>query len=206
MEQILVVLTSFLTSLVNFLPNILGAIILLLIGWVIGSLLGKAIKKLITRYKIDQRFTQKPVFKLSEIFPTLTSWIIYLFFIWTAVEFLAVEALIVPFRTIFVFLPKVIGAVMIIIIGYALGEYVRQQIEKSKVAFSGVISKILFFLIIYIGLTLALPWIGIDVSLLNYIVLILIGSAGLGLAIALGLGLKDAVAELAKKYSKKARK
>jgi hypothetical protein len=203
MEALVTVLKSFLSSIINFLPNILGAIVLLLIGWVIGSALGKAIKKIILRYKIDERFVKKPIFKFSELLPSLASLIVYLFFIWAAIEFLAIEALILPFRVVFTFLPKLIGAIVVIVIGYAIAEYVKQQIEKSKVEFSGLIGLLLFLLIIYVAVTLALPLIGIDVTLLNYILLIIIGSFGLGFAIALGLGLKDLVAEWARKYSKK---
>jgi len=204
--MVIEVLTGFMSSFVSFLPNIIGAIILLIIGWVVGSLLGKAIRKGLIRYKIDQRFIRKPVFKLSDLFPTLISWVVYLFFIWSAIEFLAIESLMVPFRTIFSFLPMLIGAVIIIVIGYALAEYVRQQVEKSKLTFSGLVGKFLFFLILYVSITLALPLIGIDVSLLNNLLLIVVGSAGVGLAIAIGLGLKDLVAEWAKKYQKKLKK
>lgn len=203
MEGIVALLTNFLSSIINFLPNLIGAIILLLIGWIVGSTLGKILEKLFKRYKIDERFIKKPTLKFSEIFPTLISWVVYLFFIWTAVEFLAIEALIIPFRVVFNFLPRLIEAIIIVLIGYGIAEYVRQQVEKSKIAFSELIGKILFFLVLYVAVAMALPLLGIDVTLLNYILLIVIGSLGLGLAIALGLGLKDFVAEWVKKYLRK---
>jgi hypothetical protein len=203
MEKLIEVLTGFLYSLIAFLPNLVGAIIILLIGWVVGSSIGRILKKFLKRYKIDERFIKKPAIKFSEIFPTLISWTIYLFFIWSAVEFLAIESLLVPFRIVFSFLPKLIEAIIVILIGYGIAEYVRQQVEKSKVEFSSTIAKVLFFFIIYVAITMALPLVGIDVTLLNYILLIIIGSIGLGLAIAIGLGLKDLVAEKAKKYLRK---
>jgi hypothetical protein len=54
----------------------------------------------------------------------------------------------------------------------------------------------------YIAIATALPSIGIDASLINMILIILVASFGLGMAIAIGLGLKDTVAKLAKKKFK----
>jgi hypothetical protein len=204
--EILTGLTGFLTLLGENIYNIIGAIIILIIGWIIGRAIGWVIKKVLVRYKIDQRFIKKPIVKFSELFPTLFSWAVYLYFIWLAISFLAIEALIVPVGMVFTFLPTLIGAIIIIIMAYGIGEYVRQQIEKSKVAFSEIIGKGLFFMVIYVGLTLALPLIGINVALLNNLLLIVVGAAGVGLAIALGWGLKDVVAAWAKKYQRKAGK
>jgi hypothetical protein len=206
MERLVEVLTSFLYSLVNFLPNAIGAVIILLIGLAVGSGIGRILKSFLKRYRVDERFIKKPVFKFSEIFPNLVSWTIYLFFIWAAFEFLAIETLLIPIRIIFSFLPRLIEAIIIVLAGYGIAEYVRQQVEKSKFEFSWILARVFFFFIVYVAIVLALPLVDIDVSLLNNILLIIVGSFGLGIAIALGLGLKDIIAEEAKNYLKKFRK
>ena len=65
--------------------------------------------------------------------------------------------------------------------------------------------KVIFFLIIYLSIALALPFVGINPTLINNILLVAIGSVGLGIAIALGWGLKDVVREAAQDYAKKFR-
>jgi asparagine N-glycosylation enzyme membrane subunit Stt3 len=101
------------------------------------------------------------------------------------------------------FIPRLLEGMIIIIIGYVLAKYVQGQVIATKVEYSELIGRIIFFLTIIIVISLALPFFGIDPSLINNIILILVGSVGLGIAIALGLGLKDTIARLAKKYSKK---
>ncbi|MFQ6056888.1 MAG: hypothetical protein ACE5J3_13010 [Methanosarcinales archaeon] len=179
---------------------------LLVIGWLVGRLVGKVTKKIILKLKVDQYITRKkkPLFRLSDIFSIIFRWTVYLVFIWAAVETLGIAALTEFIRAIVMhFIPGLVKAIIVIIVGYALAEYVKKQVDISKVEYSGIIGNVLFWLIIYIAISMALPLIGIETELLNYILLIVIGSFGAGLAIAIGLGLKDTVAEIAKKYKKK---
>ncbi len=204
------ILTQFYNSFINFLPRLGGAIVLLIIGWVVGSLVGRGVKKILIRYKIDQRIGRgrKPFFRLSEIFPLLISWIIYLVFIQAALseEVLGIPTLAEMVGAIISFLPGLLEGVIIVIVGYALAEYIREQIERSKLVYSEIVGNVLFFFIIYVSIALALPLWGINPSLVNNILLIIIGSIGAGLAIAIGLGLKDIVREEAKKYLKRIKK
>lgn len=204
------ILTQLFNSFVNWLPRLGGAIVLLIIGWVVGSLTGRGIKKLLIRYKIDERITKKgkPFFRLSEIVPLLISWIIYLIFIQAALseEVLGIPTLATIVGAIVSFLPSLLEGIVLVIVGYALGEYIREQIEKSKMIYSEIIGNVIFFFIIYVSIALALPLWGINPSLVNNILLIIIGSVGIGLAIAIGLGLKDIVKEIAKEYMKRIKK
>lgn len=198
-------LTGLGESIIGFLPNIAMAVVLLAIGIVIGWAVGKFSKKVLEKLKIDKYIAGggKPLFRLSNILPIVFSWFIYLAFIQAAVETLGIQALVAVVGLIINFLPGLIGAVLVVVAGYAVAEYVRRQVEESGFAYSDLIGKILFFLVIYISIAVALPLIKIDATLINNILLVIIGSAGAGMAIALGLGLKDTVAEIAKKYRKK---
>jgi hypothetical protein len=189
-------------SAISFVPNLLGAIILLIIGWILGVIVGKVSKEILRRIKIDMYISKKPTFKFSNIISTILSWTIYLIFIREAVNVLALPTLVEAIGIIISFLPGIIGAIIVLMAGYAVGEYVRKQIEESEITYSDIISKVVFFLVIYISIAIALPMVKIDPFLINALLLILVGTIGLGISIAIGLGLKDVIAELAKKYVK----
>ena len=169
---------------------------------------GKAIKKVLTSYNIDERITgdKTPPIKLSSLIPKIFSWAIYLIFIQAAVEVLEIEALVEVVGAIIAFLPGLIGAIIIIIVGYMLGDYIRKQVKASGEAYSDLVGAGLFFFILYISVALALPLVGIDPTLVNNILLLLVGAVAIGGAIALGLGAKDTVGELIKDYKKKMEK
>jgi hypothetical protein len=203
--MIVEVLESLANATIEFTPKIFGAVVLLLIGWAIGSVVGRAIKEIIRRMKVDEFIFKgrRPVMRISSIIPLIISWSIYLLFIQAAIEVLGIQALMVAVGEILNFLPRIIEALVIILAGYGIAEYVRRQIEESDVAFSDLISKILFFLILYVAVAISLPLLNIETFLINALLLIVVGSFGAGLAIAMGLGLKDEMRATFKKYMRK---
>jgi len=199
------ILATFTQQTVNFLPNLVGAIILLVIGLVLGKIFGRVVKEVLDKVKLDYYVseTEKPVISLSGLFSLITRWWIYLGFVVAAVEVLAITSLVIWVRQIGDFIPKIIGAAAIMVVGYIIAEYIRGQMKKAGKIYASIVGKVLFFFIIYVAIAIALPILGIPATLISNILLIIIGALGLGMAIALGLGLKDAVAEISKKYVKK---
>lgn len=206
--EVVTILNTFVQSAVAFFPKLLSSVVLLLIGWIIGSLVGKLTKEILKRARLDEKIARgrKTAFKISDVFSVMFEWVIYLVFIQAAVEMLEINALILFFQGLVSFLPKLIEAIILVVVGYAIGEYVREQIIRSEVSYAETIGSFIFFLVIYISVALALPLIGIDPFLVNAILLVIVGSVGVGLSIAIGWGLKDLVAQMTKRYLKKLKK
>lgn len=200
------VLEDFLVSAVNYIPNVVSAIILLVIGLIVGRVVGRVVKEVLLRIKLDKYLMgdRKMPVSVTNILSVIIRWWIYLAFITAAVskEILGVETLANWMATINSFIPKVVGAALIIIVGYILGEYIKDQINKTKTIYANLVGKVMFFLIIYVTVAIALPILGIPSALVGNILLVIVGSVGLGIAIALGLGLKDVVRDVAKQYLK----
>jgi len=203
--MIVEVLESLANATIEFTPKIFGAVVLLLIGWAIGSVVGRAIKEIIRRMKVDEFLFKgrRPIMRISSIVPLIISWSIYLLFIQAAIEVLGIQVLMLAVGEILKFLPRLIEALVIILDGYGIAEYVRRQIEESDIAFSDLISKVLFFLILYVAVAISLPLLNIETFLINALLLIVVGSFGAGFAIAIGLGLKDEMRTIFKRYMRK---
>jgi len=181
----------------------IAAVIVLLIGWIIGKILGKVTKGILRKMNADRYFRFGRGFEVSSIFPLIVSWIIYLWFIRSAVGILGVPELTLFLAEILDFLPKLLKGMIVILVGYLLAKYVQGQIIATKAEYSEFIGRVIFFFTIIIAIDLALPLVGIQSQVIDGIILILFGSVGIGLAIALGLGLKETVAKIAKKYTRK---
>lgn len=189
----------------NF-PLLLWAIIWLLIGFLVGNFGGWLVKQFLTKIKIDQYIFEKDKFKmkLSDIFAVFTRWIIYLLFILLAASYLSFVPQLTNLITSAIgFLAGAVEAAVIIIIGYSLAHYIKEQVMHSKTIYSEMVANIIFFLILYVSITLALPFVNIDAQLLQWLLLIVVGAFGLGMAIAIGLGAKDVVREISREYAKK---
>lgn len=200
------VLENFVSATINYIPNVISAIILLIIGLIVGKVVGRIVKEVLVRIKLDKYLMgeKKMPISITNILSVIVRWWIYLAFITAAVskEILGIETLANWMTTINNFIPKVVGAALIIIVGYILGEYIKEQINKTKTIYANLVGKVMFFLILYVAVAIALPILGIPAGLVSNILLVIIGSLGLGVAIALGLGLKDVVRDVAKQYLK----
>lgn len=201
------ILERFFIAAINYIPNIVSAVILLIIGLLLGKSIGWFAKECLVRLKIDDYLPLKKrkMTSFSEIFSLIIKWWIYLAFVAAALseQILGIKPISLWVESIVRFIPNIIGSALIIIVGYLLGEFISTEIRKSETFYSSLVSKVIFFLIIYVSIALALPVLGISADLVNNILLIIIGSIGLGLAIAIGLGLKGPIEEIARDYMKK---
>ncbi|NIM46621.1 MAG: hypothetical protein GTN40_00465 [Candidatus Aenigmarchaeota archaeon] len=189
----------------NF-PLLLWAIIWLLIGFIVGKIGGWLVKQFLVKMKLDQYVFERDKFKmkLSDIFAALVRWILYLSFILVAATYLTFAPQLANLITYAIgFLGGVVEATIIIVIGYSLSYYIKEQVIKTKTLYGDIVGNVIFFLILYVSVALALPFVGIDTQLINWILIVVVASLGLGMAIAIGLGLKDVVRDIGKNYSKR---
>jgi len=184
-------------------PGLIGAIILLVVGLALGKIVGRIVREVLVRLNVDKHLSgkEKLAFRVSDVFDLIIRWIIYFVFVQAAAEQLGIHAIIMFVGRIIAFLPGLIFAAILIIVGYILAIFLKDQIISSKTLYGDLVGKIVFFLILYVSIALALPLMGINADLINMMLLVIIASIGIGLAIALGLGLKEVVAETAKSYA-----
>ena len=206
-DQIGTALTDLTTSTVQYLPNLVGAIVLLVIGLVIGKVLGRVVKEVLVRTKVDYYIheTKKPVISLASLFSLVVRWWVYLAFIVSAVAVLRIPELVVWTAQVRDIIPGIIGASIIVVVGFVIAEYIREQLKKLHKFYAEIVGKVLLFFIMYVAIATALPILGVTAPLVDNILLVIIGSIGIGVAIALGLGLKGAVDDIARRYVKKLR-
>lgn len=188
------------TNFIAFLPNLVATIILFAVGYVVGRALGRVAFEVLTRFGIDRELKKEAHIKVSvsHAMDLVVRWVIYLVFIQAGVNVLGINALSLFVGSVIGFLPQVVAAGIVMLVAYAIGIYFKEHIIASKTLYANITGKVIFFLILYLGLSVALRIIRIPLDIVDQILLILVGSVGLGLAIALGLGLKDVVNEVAR--------
>ncbi len=185
--------------------NLVPAFLFLVAGFLVGKFVGEVLRRALVKLKIDAYFARdgRVRFRMSEFLSMVTKWGIYLLAVWFAVDQLQVQPLSQLLEKIVLeFLPGIIKAILIIVCGYFIAEYVKERVEEIGVVYSDVVSAAVFWLIVYIAVAMALPLVGIPATLVNNILLITLASLGGGFAIAIGLGLKDVISEMAREHLK----
>ena len=196
-----------LDTFVEGIPNLTLAIIALVMGYVIGVAAYAIVRKIMVRAGVDTKLKSKQLdVKISDITAITVKWIIYLVALSQAADFLQVQIIISIINGVIAFIPGVVSAAVLLIAAYILGYFIKSAVIGEKDVYTKLIGDIVFFLVIYVGIATALPALGIDTTLINTILILIIGSICLGIAIALGLGLKDTVADMSKDFAQKYKK
>ncbi len=204
MEALTSIIANLWYSFLGFVPNLVGALILLIIGYIVGKVSGIIVREILVRVGVDKYLKKEEhlKFKASSVFDVITRWLLYIIFIKAATDILGITSLSEIMRELIYFIPGAVGAAIIIIVAYGVGLYIKDEILSKKTVYSEVVGKTIFFLILYLGIAVALPLVGINPTIINNLLLVIVGALGLGIAIAIGLGLKDVVRDIAKDYAK----
>ena len=188
-------------SFIQTIPNVLYAAVVLLIGLVLGGFLGKVTKKALEKLKADKLFGDNVLkISVSSIGKTVVSWVVYLIFLQQAAVFLNVYVISMIVNDIILFIPNVVGMISVILVAYLFGMYIKDKIIGNAKMYTKLLGDVIFFLVIYIGISTALPLVGINTDLIGQLLLLVVGGLSLGIAVAVGLGMKDTVAKVSAKY------
>lgn len=191
-------------SFVSYLPNLIGFFILLFLGWGIGKIFGRIAEEIIKRSKIESvLFKKKPVISLSSLASIIVSWSIYLLFMKAGVDVLGIKAISDILASLLSFIPRFVAFLVVFFAGYFISEYLRVSIEKSEIEYRRLIAKIVFWLGIYVSAIIALPLVGIDVFILQLLLIIVIIFMLLPISIGFSLAIKDELKKDVKKWLKK---
>jgi len=189
---------------VSYTPNLIGFFILLFLGWGIGKILGRVAEEIIKRSKIESAlFKKKPIVSLASLASIIVSWSIYLLFIKAGVDVLGIKAISDILSSLLAFIPKFVAFLIVFFVGYFISEYLRVSIEKSEIEYKGIIAKIVFWLGIYVSAIIALPLVGIDVFILQLLLIIVIIIILLPISVGISLAIRDELKKEIKKYLKK---
>ncbi len=191
-------------NLIDGIPDIFLGIVILVIGFIIASILKKVIVKILEGIKfnemldkagIGQVFTKVGVKEgVSALLGKIIFWVVMLFIIKNAADKMGVGDISNIVNSLISFLPKVIMATVIMLVGFMIADMIRNAVysalDNLGLEYAKALSGIIFGFVFVIVLTVALSQLEIDTELLKDSVKIILLSLGLGLAICLGLGLK----------------
>jgi hypothetical protein len=198
---------------IALIPSLLGAIVIILLGWLLAKILKTALIKLLVAVRFEKfsersglsKFLSRGDIKhsLAEILGTAFFWIILLFFIYVATDVLHWTLIRDVINRIITFIPNLIAALLIIIVGVLLSSFFKGLIKVAATSYAlthrELIGRIVQYLIIFFSVAVSLEQLGIATHILVNSVLIIIGAMAFGLALSFGLGSKDIVGKIVNK-------
>jgi len=198
-------------GIISYLPAIVFALIIFVIGWILAHLIGKSIKHLIDLTHVDSALAktgiQEPFsragfrFSLGSIIGGLVKWALIAVFLVGVFNMLGLTELNAFLQQIiFVFLPKVIIAAVILIlasvVARAAGRVVTGSARATGVRSANFVGSVAVWAIWIFAILIALAQLGIAPALIQTIFVAFFAMIALAGGLAFGLGGKEHASEV----------
>lgn len=198
------------TKVAVFIPNLFVALILVLLGFVVAKLLDTLLSKLLGKVGLDRLMAGTGLTKLiaragiqvpvSALIGKIVYWFVLLVFLVSAAESLGLQRVSATLDVLALYLPKVFGAAMVLVIGVLLAQLVsglvRSAADGVGLSYANGLGRIAQGLVIILSISVAIGQLEVKTDLLNNVIAIVLISVGLAVALAMGLGSRDIAAQI----------
>jgi small-conductance mechanosensitive channel len=184
----------------EFLPNLLGSLVLLLIGFIIAKVLQGVVRKLLEKLGVDEKLRSSeanryvegvlPGSSVSSGIARVVFWLVFIFFIFTAIAALGVDALTDFMNDVLAYLPNVIAAILIFVVAALIAGAVAVAVRRfmGDTPTGRIVSTVVPALVMVIALFMILNQLRIAEDIVTIAFACTMGALALGLALAFGLG------------------
>ena len=208
---------QFMNEIAIALPQIIGALLILLIGWIIAKVIKRLVVKGLKLVRFNfltektgiEKFLVEGGVKASsiDIIGTLVYWIIMLVVILATLNSLSLTAASNLFNEVISYVPNIIVAIIILILGIYIARIASQvlvtSLKNMKEKTATLIGKIAYYAIIVLTVFIVLGQLNIAEQIVNAAFIILFGAICLAFGLAFGLGGKDWASDIMKKNLRK---
>ena len=190
---------------IGFLPRFLGAVLVLVIGWALALGIGQLVEEILKTLKIDAAIEKLKMAKtleragikirIASFFGWIVRWFFIVVFLVTATEILGWTEITEFLKTILLYIPNVIIATVIILVGVLVGNTIGRVVEHSAdaadLSAAPMVGAIARWTLVVFSFMAALVQLRIAPELIQTLFVGLVGMMAIAGGIAFGLGGKN---------------
>jgi len=196
----------------RLLPGLLLALVILGAGFLVARLIERIVDGFLVRVQFDRSAARWGVTEAVErtgtrldparVVGKLLFWVVMLIVILLAATALGVPNIGDVFGNLVGYIPNVFAAIIVVVLGLVLGEFVRALILASAGAVEGVptLAAIAKWMIITISVFMALQQIGVAADIVTTAFTLILGAVALAVALAFGLGNTALAGEITRRW------
>jgi len=203
-DRLLTTLVEMGNGALDMLPKLVVGFVIFLIGLIICKIVRRVVTMVLDKVGFDKMAASmglKPMLvragvktHISTLIGKLLFWILLIQFIQAGVKLTELQMIIDPVEGIINFLPKVITASLILLIGYIVADLLRNMVSRWGQAlgldYIATLSSLFFGFLMVLFLTISVKTLGVDTELIEDTVRVFEYSIGAAIALSLGLGLR----------------
>ncbi len=183
-----------------FLPNLLGFLVLLLVGFIVAKLISAAVGKVLQKVGLDRALHDSDANKyVDRVMPgarpskgiaTVIFWLVFAFFLFSAIGALEIPALTTFMNQVLAYLPNVIAAIVIFVVAAMVAGAVAAGVTRilGDTPTGKIMASVVPALVMIIAVFMILEQLQIAEQIVQIAFAATMGALALGLALAFGLG------------------
>jgi hypothetical protein len=201
-------LAGALNTFLSAIPRVLGFIVVLIIGWIVSSLLARGVEALLNAVRFNDLarrsgfadFVEKAGVhdQPSGVIGNIVKWFVRLITLVVAFDTLGLPAVSNVLNQLLLWLPNLIVALVVLVIGglaaNALGQLVRGASAKAGFTNAELLATVTRVAVWGFAIIVAVTQLGIATTLINTLVIGIIGALSLAFGLAFGLGGRERAA------------
>jgi len=195
------------------LPGLFAAILVLVFGYLVAWVIYYLLEKLFAYVQLDNYLVKKTNLdkrvgnlQVSHILAVISKWYVFVLFLVPAAGLVKLDTFAELLVRLSLWIPKLIAAVLVAIIGLVAIDYIISRVMESKAKGAVIIAKGLQIILYIFTLLLVLEQFGITISLSDDSFMIVLAGIMLAIAIAFGIGFGNALKTPADKMLKELNK
>jgi len=210
-------LLSLWATVANFLPRLIAAIIVFLIGWLVAILIAKLAYHIVRVIQIDRalegvgfkKVWERSGFKLNTplFFAELVKWFFIIVFLLSAANILGLTEVSQFLNTVVLYIPNVIVAAIILLIGLMLAKFleglVMASVKAANLISANLLGAVAKWAVVVFSLLVALNQLGIAQDIIKIVITGIVAAVSIALGLSLGLGGQKHADEFISKMKKR---
>jgi small-conductance mechanosensitive channel len=210
-DKLIQAFSNLMDSIIAAVPKIIMGLLLIAAALLVAKIIEKVLRYALTKIRFDalvgkagiDRALQRIGIRqeLTIQLPRLVYFLVLLLFAKTAVDALGLEAISGAIGAFFGYLPNIIAALVLLILGSTVGQFAGQTVAQSAassgVEFAPALGKLVSGVILFVCAMMAISQLKIDTDIVRIVTSFILGGAALGFGISFGLGTRDIVRNLA---------
>lgn len=205
---------AFATKIGAFLPDLFAALVILILGWIGCNVVKRIAVRLLRVCQFDSLADRSGINRAlerggiqqtsTEILGLLIFWFLFLIVIVATLDTLGLPGVTETLNTIFLYIPKVVAAIVMLILGLYLANFI-QTVTQTSCANAGLqqaesIGRVSYYATAVFIIAGILEVLEIASEIVVWAFILIFGSICLALAIAFGLGGREVAARYLEKW------
>ena len=186
----------------GFVPRFVAAIVVFLIGWLIAMVLGKAAWHIVMVLKVDNALTkigfkqawERGGFRLDtpKFFYELVKWFFVVVFLMAATNILRLDQVTEFLGTVVLYLPNVIVAAVILLIGILVAKFleglVRASVKAAGLVSANFLGALTKWAVFIFTLLISLAQLRVADDIIRTVIIGFVAAVALALGLSFGMG------------------